>query len=43
MGQFQSVLEVVNDRTDVAEKSIIKIENIFETQMSKKLTQWKRI
>ena len=41
MGQFKSVLEVVNNRIDVAEK-ISKIENILETQDVKKRAQWKR-
>lgn len=35
MEQFKSVLEVVNNRIDVAEK-IGKIENILETQDVKK-------
>ena len=37
MEQFKSVLEVVNDRIDVVEKSIIKTENIFETQNVKEI------
>lgn len=35
MEQFKSVLEVVNNRIDAAEK-ISKIENILETQDVKK-------